>query len=200
MISLEPLGSPLAFVPSFPGYSFFFIFFPRRISLMIVQLLARVVCYSVLLLGTSFSLVLAEAQEGVSPIIISDGKTISMEYTLTLEDKKVLDTNVGDAPLNFTQGSHQIIPGLEAALEGMKVGETKQVMVDPEQGYGAINPKAIQEVPIEKIPEEARKVGIQLQGKDAQGRMVQARVSEVKEQVVMLDYNHPLAGKNSFLM
>jgi FKBP-type peptidyl-prolyl cis-trans isomerase SlyD len=162
---------------------------------MTVQLLARVVCCSVFLLATSYSLVLAEAQEGISPKTISDGKTISMEYTLTLEDKKVLDTNVGGDPLNFTQGSHQIIPGLETALEGMKVGESKQVTVAPEQGYGAINPKAIQEVPLENIPENARKIGAQLQGKDAQGRMVQARVSEVKEQVVMLDYNHPLAGK-----
>jgi FKBP-type peptidyl-prolyl cis-trans isomerase SlyD len=162
---------------------------------MTVQLLARVVCCSVFLLATSYSLVLAEAQEGISPKTISDGKTISMEYTLTLEDKKVLDTNVGGDPLNFTQGSHQIIPGLETALEGMKVGESKQVTVAPEQGYGAINPKAIQEVPLENIPENARKVGAQLQGKDAQGRMVQARVSDVKEQVVMLDYNHPLAGK-----
>jgi FKBP-type peptidyl-prolyl cis-trans isomerase SlyD len=162
---------------------------------MTVQLLARVVCCSVFLLATSYSLVLAEAQEGISPKTISDGKTISMEYTLTLEDKKVLDTNVGGDPLNFTQGSHQIIPGLETALEGMKVGESKQVTVAPEQGYGAINPKAIQEVPLENIPDNARKVGAQLQGKDAQGRMVQARVSDVKEQVVMLDYNHPLAGK-----
>jgi FKBP-type peptidyl-prolyl cis-trans isomerase SlyD len=162
---------------------------------MTVQLLARVVCCSVFLLATSYSLVLAEAQEGISPKTISDGKTISMEYTLTLEDKKVLNTNVGGDPLNFTQGSHQIIPGLETALEGMKVGESKQVTVAPEQGYGAINPKAIQEVPLENIPDNARKVGAQLQGKDAQGRMVQARVSDVKEQVVMLDYNHPLAGK-----
>jgi FKBP-type peptidyl-prolyl cis-trans isomerase SlyD len=162
---------------------------------MTVQLLARVVCCSVFVLATSYSLVLAETQEAASPITISDGKTISIEYTLTLEDKKVLDTNVGNAPLNFTQGSHQIIPGLETALEGMKVGESKQVTVAPEQGYGPINPQAVQEVPIEKIPEEARKIGAQLQGKDAQGRMVQARVSEVKEQVVMLDYNHPLAGK-----
>jgi len=165
---------------------------------MTVQLLARVVCCSVFVLATSYSLVLAETQEGASPITISDGKTISLEYTLTLEDKKVLDTNVGGDPLNFTQGSHQIIPGLETALEGMKVGESKQVTVAAEQGYGPINPKAVQEVPIEKIPEEARKIGAQLQGKDAQGRMVQARVSEVKEQVVMLDYNHPLAGKKLF--
>ena len=118
---------------------------------MTVQLLARVVCYSILVLATSFSLVLAEAQEESSLMSISDGKTISMEYTLTLEDKKVLDTNVGGEPLNFTQGSHQIIPGLETALEGMKVGESKQVTVAPELGYGPINPQAIQEVPIDKI-------------------------------------------------
>ena len=149
---------------------------------MTVQLLARVVCCSVFLLATSYSLVLAETHEGASPITISDGKTISLEYTLTLEDKKVLDTNVGGDPLNFTQGSHQIIPGLETALEGMKVGESKQVTVAPEQGYGSVNPQAVQEVPIEKIPEEARKIGAQLQGRDAQGRTVQARVSEVKEQ------------------
>jgi len=165
---------------------------------MTVQLLTRVVCCSVFLLATSYSLVLAEPQEGGSPITISDGKTISMEYTLTLEDKKVLDTNVGGAPLNFTQGSHKIIPGLETALEGMKVGESKQVTVEPELGYGPINPQAVQEIPIENIPEEARKVGAQLQGKDGQGRMVRPRVTEVKEQVVVLDFNHPLAGKKLF--
>ena len=100
--------------------------------------------------------------------------------------------------MNFTQGSHKIIPGLETALEGMKVGESKQVTVAPEQGYGPINPQAVQEVPIDKIPEEARKIGAQLQGKDGQGRMVHPRVTEVKEQVVVLDFNHPLAGKKLF--
>jgi FKBP-type peptidyl-prolyl cis-trans isomerase 2 len=162
---------------------------------MTVQLLARVVCGSILVLATFSSLSMADAQEGASPATISDGKSISMEYTLTLEDKKVLDTNVGGEPLNFTQGSHQIIPGLETALEGMKVGESKQVTVDPEQGYGPINPQAVQEVPIDQIPPDARKVGVRLQGKDAQGRMVHPLITEVKEQVVMLDFNHPLAGK-----
>jgi len=100
--------------------------------------------------------------------------------------------------MNFTQGSHQIIPGLESALEGMKVGESKQVTVNPEEGYGPINPEAVQEVPIENIPPDARKVGVRLQGQDAQGRMVHPLVTEVKEQVVMLDFNHPLAGKKLF--
>ncbi len=73
---------------------------------MTVQLLAKVVCCAAFLLATSYSFVLAESQEEASPITVSDGKTISMEYTLTLEDKKVLDTNVGGQPLDFTQGSH----------------------------------------------------------------------------------------------
>ena len=165
---------------------------------MTVQLLARVVYCAALLLATSHSFVLAESQKDASPKMVSEGKTISMEYTLTLEDKKVLDTNVGGKPLDFTQGSHQIIPGLETALEGMKVGESKQVTVDPEQGYGPINPQAVQEVPIDKIPEEARKVGSRLQGKGPNGQMVSPLVMEVKEQVVVLDFNHPLAGKKLF--
>jgi len=165
---------------------------------MFVQRLARVVCGSVLVLGSFHSLVLAKSQDATSPEVISDGKTVSMEYTLTLEDKKVLDSNVGDQPLNFKQGSHQIIPGLESALEGMKVGESKQVTVNPEQGYGPVNPEAVQEVPIDQIPPDARKVGVRLQGKGPQGQMVHPIITEVKEQVVMLDFNHPLAGKKLF--
>jgi FKBP-type peptidyl-prolyl cis-trans isomerase SlyD len=139
-----------------------------------------------------------ELQEGGSPMTVSDGKTISMEYTLTLENKEVLDSNVGGEPLSFTQGSHEIIPGLETALVGMKAGESKQVTVAPEQAYGEVNPQAIQEVPIDQIPPDARKVGVQLQGKDGQGRMVTPKVTEVKEQVVVLDFNHPLAGKTLY--
>jgi FKBP-type peptidyl-prolyl cis-trans isomerase SlyD len=80
----------------------------------------------------------------------------------------------------------------------MKAGESKQVTVAPEQAYGEVNPQAIQEVPIDQIPPDARKVGVQLQGKDGQGRMVTPKVTEVKEQVVVLDFNHPLAGKTLY--
>ena len=165
---------------------------------MALHALARFVCCSVLVASALATSAQAELQEGGSPMTVSDGKTISMEYTLTLENKEVLDTNVGGEPLSFTQGSHEIIPGLESALQGMKAGERKQVTVDPEQAYGEVNPKAIQEVPIEQIPPDARKVGVQLQGKDGQGRMVTPKVTEVKEQVVVLDFNHPLAGKTLY--
>ncbi len=165
---------------------------------MALHVLARIVCCSFLVASAMATSAQAESQEGGSPLTVSEGKSISMEYTLTLENKEVLDTNVGGEPLTFTQGSHQIIPGLETALDGMKAGESKQVRVAPEEGYGPINPQAVQEVPIDQIPSDARKVGVKLQGKDGQGRMVTPTVAEVKEQVVVLDFNHPLAGKTLY--
>jgi len=165
---------------------------------MALHELARVMCYAVFVASAMATSAQAELQEGGPPMTVSDGKTISMEYTLTLENKEVLDTNVGGEPLTFTQGSHQIIPGLETALTGMKAGESKQVTVVPEQAYGEVKPKALQEVPIDQIPPDARKVGVQLQGKDGQGRTVHPKVAEVKEQVVVLDFNHPLAGKTLY--
>ena len=165
---------------------------------MALHVLAKVVCCSVFVASAMATFAQAESQEGGSPLTVSDGKTVSMEYTLTLENKKVLDTNVGGEPLKFTQGSHEIIPGLETALTGMKAGESKQVTVAPEQAYGEVNPQALQEVPIDQIPPDARKVGVQLQGKDGQGRTVHPKVAEVKEEVVVLDFNHPLAGKTLY--
>ena len=163
---------------------------------MALQALAsKAVCCFILMAVPFTATVHAQVSGSDGSMTVSEGKTISMEYTLTLEDKNVVDTNVGKEPLKFTQGQHQIIPGLEAALEGMKKGDTKQVTVGPDQAYGAPNPEAIHEVPIDKIPAEARKVGATLQGKDAQGRVVHPKVTEVKEQVVVLDFNHPLAGK-----
>ena len=165
---------------------------------MALHVLARVVCCTLLVASAMTTSAQADSQEGGSPMTVSEGKSISMEYTLTLENKEVLDSNVGGEPLTFTQGSHQIIPGLETALDGMKAGERKQVTVAPEQGYGKVDPQAIQEVPIDQIPPDARKVGVQLQGKDGQGRVVHPTVTEVKEQVVVLDFNHPLAGKTLY--
>src|SRR5262244_2034983 len=97
---------------------------------------------------------------------VTKGKVISLEYTLKLDEKQVVDTNVGKDPLTYTQGTNQIIRGVEAAVAGMTVGETKHVILEPADGYGTINPRAFQEVPKEKVPKEA-KVGTQLHGKDA---------------------------------
>jgi FKBP-type peptidyl-prolyl cis-trans isomerase 2 len=128
---------------------------------------------------------------------VSNGKVISLEYTLKLEDGQVVDTNVGEDPLTYTHGANQIIRGVEAAVEGMEVGQAKQAIVPPTQGYGNPDPNAFHEVPKEKVPQEI-KVGTQLHGKDASGREIRPIVSAIKDETVLLDFNHPLAGKTLY--
>jgi FKBP-type peptidyl-prolyl cis-trans isomerase SlyD len=126
---------------------------------------------------------------------ISEGKNVSLEYTLKLDDKSVVESNVGKQPLTYTHGTHQIIPGLEKALEGLTVGDTKEVTVAPGDGYGEQDPNALQEVQKKLIPPDALVVGTRLQGKAPDGHMVYPRVAEIKDDTVVLDFNHPLAGK-----
>jgi FKBP-type peptidyl-prolyl cis-trans isomerase SlyD len=158
--------------------------------------------YAMLLTTVGLTMVLtvpswAEDKKGTADTI-ADGKQVSLEYTLTLEDKSKIDSNVGKDPLVFTQGAHEIIPGLEKKLSGLKVGESKQIEVSAEEGYGPVDPQRTQEVEKMKIPEDARKVGAKLTGQGPDGRMMFAQVSEVKEDTVILDLNHPLAGKKLF--
>ena len=128
---------------------------------------------------------------------VSKGKVISLEYTLKLEDGKVVDTNVGGDPLTFTQGNNQIIRGVESALEGMEVGQAKQAVVPPVEGYGDPDPGAFHEMPKENLPQEIQ-VCTQLHGKDTSGREIRPIVSAIKDETVLLDFNHPLAGKTLY--
>ncbi len=126
-----------------------------------------------------------------SDLQVADGFKVTLEYTLTLPDKTVADSNVGQAPFSYTQGGHQIVPGLEKALTGMKAGQSKRVEVPAEQAYGAYDKNARATVEKGKVPAGA-KTGDLLQSAD--GRTV--KVLEVSEKSVVLDLNHPLAGKD----
>lgn len=152
-----------------------------------------ILCFYIVFGG--LSLAFGETPMESTDMTISDGTTVSMEYTLKLDTQELIETNVGEEPLRFTQGSHQIITGLENAVEGMKVGDTKQVTVQPKDGYGESDTRLVQEIPIEKIPEDLRKVGLSLFSRGPGGREYRSVVKEVKEKFVVLDFNHPLAGK-----
>ena len=128
---------------------------------------------------------------------VSNGKVISLEFTLTLGDGQVVDTNVGEDPLIYTQGANEIIRGVEAAVEGMAVGQTRQAIVSPLEGYGELDPNAFHEVPKQNVPQEIT-VGTLLHGKDASGQEIRPIVSAVKDETVVLDFNHPLAGKTLY--
>ena len=95
----------------------------------------------------------------------------------------------------FTQGEHQIITGLERAIDGMKVNESKKVVVVPEDAYGDVQQAAFREVPLSKLPEENRTVGEVLIGQSPTGQQMPVRIHEIKGENAVLDFNHPMAGK-----
>jgi FKBP-type peptidyl-prolyl cis-trans isomerase SlyD len=128
-------------------------------------------------------------------MVVQDGQVVAMEYTLHV-DGKTLDSSEGHGPLEFLQGSGNIIPGLERELYGMAIGESKQVKVAPTEGYGEIDPDALVHVPRGQIPDDIPlEVGTEIQVTDQQGHDLVARIDNVESDSVRLDFNHPLAGK-----
>ncbi len=128
---------------------------------------------------------------------VKTGDTVRIHYTGTLQDGTQFDTSQGRDPLEFEVGSGQIIPGLDQALPGMAVGDTKSVEVPAESAYGAVDPNARQEVPRAGIPADIPlEPGSQLQMQTPDGRAVPVTVAEVDEETVTLDANHPLAGQD----
>ena len=127
--------------------------------------------------------------------VVGDNDVVSLEYTLTV-DGEVVDSSEGHGPIEYIQGQGHIIPGLEKAVAGMAVGESKEVAIVPAEGYGEEDPNAFVEVPKSEFPPEIPlEVGTPLQLRDAQGQVFDAYIAEVKENSAVLNFNHPLAGK-----
>ncbi|CUH65825.1 FKBP-type peptidyl-prolyl cis-trans isomerase SlyD [Thalassovita gelatinovora] len=127
---------------------------------------------------------------------VKTGDTVRIHYTGTLADGSVFDSSEGRDPLEFQVDAGQIIPGLDAALPGMQVGDKKVVEVPCDQAYGETNPQAVQAVPRAEIPADMPlEVGGQLQVQTADGQVLPVTIAEVTEETVTLDANHPLAGE-----
>ncbi len=128
---------------------------------------------------------------------VKSGDTVRIHYKGSLNDGSVFDSSEGRDPLEFTVGSGQIIPGLDSALPGMKVGDEKTVHVPADNAYGAKDPNATQPVPRDQFPADIPlEVGTQLQVQTPNGQVMTVSIVEVREDSVVLDANHPLAGKD----
>ena len=135
------------------------------------------------------------SKEAPMALAVQDNMDVSMEYTLT-SDGVVVDSTADKAPFHYTHGQRQIIPGLERQLIGLHVGDSKEVTVKPEDGYGQVDPVAFVEVPKEQLPTDVKPaVGMVLRGMNPDGKSFRATVKEIKDKTVVLDLNHPLAGK-----
>lgn len=124
--------------------------------------------------------------------MIETGKTVEFEYTLSLEDGSVVQSNAGGEPFQYVHGQNQILPALEAELQGLEVDDEKEIELAAKDAYGEVNPEAFQEVALEQIPEAARQVGSELRADGFEGPI---RVAEVRDETVVLNFNHPLAGE-----
>ena len=130
---------------------------------------------------------------------IEAGDTISVNYTGSLEDGNVFDSSEGRAPLVFTVGAGQLIKGFDDAVVGMEPREKKRVTISPEEGYGERRDDHVVDFPRSNIPPDmALETGMVVEMSDQSGRPVPVIVTEILDDVVKLDVNHPLAGKTLF--
>ncbi|MBO6507497.1 MAG: peptidylprolyl isomerase [Roseibium sp.] len=124
-----------------------------------------------------------------------NGDKVSLHYKGTLDDGSVFDSSEGRDPLEFTVGAGQVIVGLDREIPGMKVGDEKTIRIEAADAYGPHNPNAKQVVPRAQIPDSIPlEAGLQLQAQTPNGP-ISVTVVEFSDEEVVLDANHPLAGK-----
>jgi FKBP-type peptidyl-prolyl cis-trans isomerase SlyD len=127
---------------------------------------------------------------------VGKGAVVGLDYKLHLGDGKVVDESLPGDPLFYLHGGGQIVPGLETALEGMEVGQSKQVVVAAKEGYGEHDARGVQEVPRSQFPPGVEpQAGMQFVAHDEDGEAMPIAVREVRGDTIVIDLNHPLAGK-----
>lgn len=125
---------------------------------------------------------------------VDDGVVVSIEYTLHV-DGELLDSSEGQGPLQFLVGYGNIISGLEEEMRGMKIGDSKDVVVQPKDGYGEFDEAAFMQVPRKDFPKDMPlEVDAELTVRDDAGNARYARVDSIEDETVTLNFNHPLAG------
>ena len=125
------------------------------------------------------------------------GNKVQVHYTGKLDDGTVFDSSQGGDPLEFTVGQGQVIPGFENGVEGMEIGQSKTVNIPVEQAYGPHRPDGVFDVDRSELPPDMPlQIGMRLQSRHSSGRLIEVTVTEIDDEKVTMDANHPLAGKN----
>jgi len=125
-----------------------------------------------------------------------EGDTAKIHYTGKLEDGEIFDATKGREPFEFTIGSQRVITGVEKAVTGMKVGETKMTTIPPEQGFGKRGEELLTTVNRSDLPDKIEPyIGQPLEIREGEGRVKTLFISDMDEETITLDENHPLAGR-----
>ena len=132
-----------------------------------------------------------QAQED---LVVVAGSIVSMEFTAELDDGTVITNNVGKKPVIYEAGGTRILPALDAALRGLKAGDTKVVRVKATDAYGEVDDDLLVEVPLDQLPIDARNIGSVMVAENQDGSQRRVVVREIRDAIAIVDYNHPLAG------
>lgn len=128
--------------------------------------------------------------------MVKDGDFVVINYTGTLDDGDIFDTSVDREPFEFQVGTGSVIPGLDKAVIGMKINEEKDIVIEPEEAYGFYDEEMVLSFPLQEVksqfePQVGMTIGVQLDN----GRQVPALITNLTEEAVIIDMNHPMAGK-----
>ncbi|XOF33177.1 MAG: FKBP-type peptidyl-prolyl cis-trans isomerase [Candidatus Electrothrix sp. YB6] len=126
---------------------------------------------------------------------IEDGKTVILDYTLALADGRVIDSTQDDGPFTYIQGSGEILDGLEQELNGLEKGTKKEFTLAAFHAFGEHDPEALREIHKNELPSQVHVAGTRFQGNGPQGKILNGRVVEVRENTLLVDFNHPYAGE-----
>lgn len=125
------------------------------------------------------------------------GDTVKVHYTGKLEDGTIFDSSIEKEPLEFKIGTGNMIPGFEKAVLGMELGDSITTNIPYQEAYGEKRKEMVVEVPKTQVPKDITpEVGLQLSITQQDGSAIPVIISEVTEEKITLDANHPLAGKN----
>lgn len=128
---------------------------------------------------------------------VKEGDVVKVHYTGKLANGEEFDSSQGREPLEFTVGAGQMIKGFDDAMPGMNVGDKKTITIPPADGYGERSEDALIEFPKENIPEDMKlEAGMSLTLSNQEGQPVPVVVKEIRDDIVLLDANHFLAGEN----
>lgn len=128
---------------------------------------------------------------------IKENNVVKVHYTGKLENGKTFETTENSEPLEFKVGEGRVIPGFEMGLLGLNKGDKKEIRIPYEEAYGDINPDLLYEIPKEKLPDKVKpEIGLRLLSTLPDGKKMDFYLVEIHDKTVVLDGNHPLAGKN----
>ena len=129
---------------------------------------------------------------------IKNGQKVTIHYVGKLKDGTVFDNSrTNNKPLSFTVGEGKVLPAFEKAVSNMNVGETKTILLEATEAYGEINPDAVRIVPKTQFgTTDDLEIGSMVRGQSPDGNPIHATVKLIENDAIILDFNHPLAGKN----